>query len=292
MTARWIGTNDSSFAGGEASGTDNMVQTEAMVYDSGADDGNGNLTTRTLYVVDGATDKRDTTYENDVRGNVLLETRPASPHAFNKYDNMNRLIATGGFSSTGSIVVGTDDPTTETANRLSLSQTFFDEMGRVWKSQRHKIDDSDGSDDDNLQRLTWYDATGQVTKVDGEELSKMLYDRLGRVTHQFTLATDNDSVYADADDVGGDIVLLERQTTYEADSSNVLMQATISRFHDDYGGGETTGALDTNADGDELMYTAANLQGRIQISSMWYDSTDRMEDRVEYGTYGGSKLRP
>ena len=290
VTARWIGTNDSSFAGGEASGTDNMVQTEAMVYDSGADDGNGYLTTGTLYVVDGTTDKRDTTYEHDVRGNVLLETRPASPHAFNKYDNMNRLIASGGFSSTGSIVVGTDDPTTETANRLTLSQTFFDEMGRVWKSQRHKIDDSDGSDDDNLQRLTWFDATGQVTKVDGEELSKALYDRLGRVTHHFTLATDNDSAYADADDVTGDIVLLERQTTYEADSSNVLMEATISRFHDDYGGGETTGALDTNADGDELMYTAANLEGRIQISSMWYDATDRLADRVEYGTYGGSNF--
>ena len=61
-------------------------------------------------------------------------------------------------SSTTNIVVGTDDPTTETSNRLALSQSFYDEMGRAWKTQRHKIDDADGSDDDNLQTLIWYDA--------------------------------------------------------------------------------------------------------------------------------------
>ena len=115
------------------------------MYDGGADDGNGLLTSRTLYVEDGTTGQRVTSYQYDVRGNLLLQTSPTAPHAFHKYDAMNRRVATGLFSSTGGITLGTDDPTTEATNRLALSQTFYDEVGRVWKSQRHEIDASDGS---------------------------------------------------------------------------------------------------------------------------------------------------
>jgi hypothetical protein len=69
------------------------------------------------------------------------------------------------------------------------------------------------------------------------------------------------------------------------------MDAVIERFHDDRDTGETgetTGALDTNADADELEYTAADLEGRIQITAKWYDDLGRLEDVVRYGTYGGS----
>ena len=287
MTSRYIGTNDYSFSGGESSGTDNMVKIEELEYDSGNDDGNGYLTKRTRYVVDGTTDKRETTYEYDLRGSVLLETRAEKPHAFNKYDNMNRLVASGRFSSTASITVGTDDPTTETTNRLALSQTEYDEMGRVWKSKRHEIDASDGSDDDNLETQYWYDEVGRAIKVDGEQLAKTAYDRLGRRTHYFILSDHNDSAYADADDVTGDIVLEERQTTYDTDGT-VIMEAAIAREHDDFGGGETTGALDSNADSDDHKYTDANVSGRIQITGMWYDDLDRLEKVAQYGTYGGS----
>ncbi|MEW6743202.1 MAG: RHS repeat-associated core domain-containing protein [Planctomycetota bacterium] len=56
---------------------------------------------------------------------------------------------------------------------------------------------------------------------------------------------------------------------------------------DDVGMGETTGPLDTNADSDSLKYTAANLEGRIQITAIW-NGLQGVADRVEYGTYGGS----
>ncbi|MEE9130850.1 MAG: RHS repeat-associated core domain-containing protein [Phycisphaerales bacterium] len=283
---QWIGTNDFSFSGGESSGSDNMVKTVSLEYDSGNAGGNGYLTKQTVFVEDSTTDQRVTTLQHDLRGRVLLTTTPTAPYSFDKYDNMGRLIASGQFSSTASIVVGTDDPTTETTNRLALSQTFYDERGQVWKSQRHKIDDADGSDDDNLQTLTWSDAAGRVIKVDGSQLTKAAYDRLGRQTHQFTLADDNDTAYADADDVTSDIVLLESQTTYEStDSADVLMRATISRHHDDNGFGATTGALDTNADNDDLLYTAANVKGRIQITAMWYDRFGRVTDSANYGMY-------
>ena len=62
---------------------------------------------------DSGTGSRVTTYAHDAFGRVLLETRPTAPHAFHKYDNLGRRLATGLFSSTGGITVGSDDPTTE-----------------------------------------------------------------------------------------------------------------------------------------------------------------------------------
>ncbi|MCH8151435.1 MAG: RHS repeat-associated core domain-containing protein [Planctomycetes bacterium] len=288
VVRQWIGTNDNDFDGGETGGTDNMVKTSAKEYDSGNDKDNSSVTKRTAFIQDSETGKREPSYSFDLRGRVLLTTNPTEPeHVLNKYDNMGRVIASGVYKNGN--VAATDDPTTRTTDRLSLTQTFYDEMGRVWKTQRHKIDDADGSDDDNLQTLTWYDAAGRVIKVDGSQLTKTSYDRLGRRTHRFTLASDNDTGYSDADDVTGDIVLQETQTVYESsDSGDVVMTATIDRFHDDYGAGETTGALDTNADFVDVKYTAANLEGRIQITANWYDRFGRRTDTVRYGTNGGS----
>ena len=125
--------------------------------------------------------------------------------------------------------------------------------------------------------------------MSGEELTKTVYDRLGRTTHSFVLGAFDDANYSDADDVVDDLVLEERQTVYESGSSdNVVMSATIQRHFDDYGVSETLGALDTNADGNPFKYTAANLEGRIQITAMWYDDLDRALDTVQYGTNNGS----
>ena len=226
-------------------------------------------------------------FTNDVRGRQILVDVPETPHTFKKYDNAGRQVAHAQYSSTASIVVGTEDPATEATNRLALNQSFFDELGRAWKTQRHKIDASDGSDDDNLPYETWYDATGQVVKRDADQLVKYLYDRIGRQTHEHILVVDDDTTYADVDDLTGDVVIEENQTTYDASNGNVLMVARIDRLHDDYGTGETTGPLDTNADADDLLYTAANVEGRIQITSNWYDNLDRRTTTGRYGTYGG-----
>jgi RHS repeat-associated protein len=292
---RWMGTDDYGLAGSDTEGPANMVKIEALEYDGDADDGNGYLTERTLFVQDSATDSRVTTYANDARGRVLLETQPTAPYAFHAYDNMGRRTATGLYSSTGDIVLGTDDPVSESANRLALNQTFYDELGRVWKTTRHEI--VAGANSGSLESLTWYDATGRVIKQDGSQLTKTFYDRLGRQTHQFILAVAKNSgggaetAYADADDVAYDIVLEEHQTAYESSNSDdVLMRLSISRFHDDISTGETVGALDTNADADALLVTAANLEGRPQILAFWYDRFGRVTDTVRYGTYGGSNF--
>ena len=291
MSSEWIGTNDNSgsFPGGESAGSPDMVRTSLVTYDSGATGGNSRVTKRTAYVEDGTTDQRETSFAHDVRGRMLLQSNPAAPKfVLSKYDNMGRVVASGTYTGDGSgDVTSSDDPTSRSTDRLALSQTFHDELGRPWKTQHHKIDQADGSDDDNLQTLRWYDAAGRLVKEDGEQLVKTAYDRLGRATRRYVLASDNDSAYGDADDVSGDIVLEEHQTVYDPAEDTVVLSAGISRFHDDVGGGQTTGALDTNADGDDLLYTAANIEGRIQITAMWHDRYGRLTDVAQYGTYAG-----
>ncbi|MCH8823064.1 MAG: RHS repeat protein, partial [Planctomycetes bacterium] len=289
-TQQWTGTNDNAFDGGSSPGPDNMVKTVEMVYDSGGDEANSYLTKQTLFVENSATDDRETTFQHDLRGRVLLTTNPAAPHVLAMYDNLGRQLASGLYSSVTSIVVGTDIPTTESDNRLALSQTSYDERGQVWQTKSHKIG-SGGSDDDNILTQNWFDDGGNLIKVDGSQLMKIGYNRLDQRTHTYILAVDNDSVYADADDVTGDIVLQESQTVIDVNSGITLMTATIDRDHDDYGGGENTGALDDNSDDgtpDPLKYTAADINGQIQITSYWYDSINRLETVANYGNNGGS----
>ena len=289
QTQTWTGTNDSSFAGGDP-GTDNMVKVEELEYDSDNDGGNSTLSKVTAFVEDGTTGKRETTYKSDLRGRVVLETLPEAPHFFHALDNRGRRTATGTFSSTANINTGTDNPTTETSNRVGLTRAYYDDMGRLWKTTQHKVDVADGSDDDNLESLFWRDARGRVIKQDGRDLAKTAYGRLGRVSHRFTLADDDDTSYGDADDVVGDHVVVEQQEVLDEHSLRVLLRARIERHHDDWGAGSTTGALNTNADADDLLVTTSNLKGRPQITCYWYDHLGRVVDEVRYGNNGGSNL--
>ncbi|MGE3425066.1 MAG: hypothetical protein AB7N24_23705, partial [Dehalococcoidia bacterium] len=286
VTSRQIGTNDPDEAG-----TDDMVTTEAMVYDGGSAGGNSYLTQSTSYVVDSTTNQRVTSYTNDYRGRLVLTVGPLAPFPVTKYDNRSRVVATGLYSSSGSLTVSTD-PTSTTSARVALSQTFYDERGQVYKSQRHKINQSTGADDDNLQTLNWYDPDGRLIKSDGEQLTKTRYDRLGRTIQSFVLANDNDTAntYTDVYDttnmyasLSGDKVLEEHQMAYDVDDK-VLMSATISRNYSDT---STTGPLDItydSGDGDPLQFTDTDVKGRIQITAMWYDDLDRPTTTAVYGT--------
>ena len=293
----WMGTNDHSFSGGEVSTPDNMVKVESRVYDSGADKHNSLLTSITRYVEGSTTGQRVTTYLNDDRGRRIVELPPTAPYTLTKYDNLGRVVATGQYSSSSGLDAG-DDPTSLATNRMALSESVYDEKGQVWKTTRHKIDQADGSDDDTLDSLTWYDPRGRAIKVRGEEYKKTNYDRLGRVTDEYVLAKDDDTSYSNLYDstylltkVDGDIVLEQYETRYEASTGNVLMSVAIQRKHNDISGGETTGPLDTNDDASShlpLKLTAADVKGRAQITANWYDQFGRQTDTVQYGTFNAA----
>ena len=292
----WIGTNDHSFSGGESGGTDNMVKTRSIAYDSGAAGKNSHVSSVTEYVEGTTTGQRVTSYLDDWMGRHVVTLSPAAPYTLTLYDNKGRVTAVGKYSSSSGLDAG-DDPTSLATNRLSLIETFYDEMGRAWKTGWHKIDQADGSDDDALTSVNWYDERGRVVKTRGEADVKHLYDRLGRETDEYQLAKDDDAVntYGDVYDtthhatlVGGDIVLEQYETRYDETKPDVLLSVAIQRKHKDYGGGETTGALDSDADGLPLKVTAANLKGRAQLTSYWYDMIGRQENEVRYGTFGAA----
>jgi RHS repeat-associated protein len=277
---QWLGTNDASFAGGESVGVDNMVKVSETVYDGGSAGGNSLVTTTRQFVQDNSTGQRESSYIYDGRNRVIVSVSPQAPHTVTKYDNLSRVVAMGQFSSSSGLSASTD-PTATTTNRVGLSETAYDSNGRAWKSIRHKINQTTGADEDTLIDVTWVDSVGRVVKAKGQSgISKTVYDRLGRATKRFTLASDNDSTYADASGVSGDKVLVESQTQYENTTGLALMQATISRYQDDTSG---TGALDSNADADDTTLTAANITGWLSISVAYYDGWHRRIDTVLYG---------
>jgi RHS repeat-associated protein len=230
-----------------------------------------------------------TTLALNPRNQPVLIASAGGPVYLCKYDNLGRVLAVGVYDAIdnglGSGVWRTTDPMSYDTKRLALYEAFYDARGNRYKVTRHKIDPSDGSADDSLDLFAWVDGLGREIKRDNDQLTKRTYDRLGRVTREFVLAKDNDASYEDADDVSGDTVLEDTSWAYDL-MDNVLLTARVDRFHN----GTTSGALDSNADGDDLMITAANLSGRPQITVNWYDSLDRLSNTGVYGTNGGSDL--
>lgn len=296
--ARWIGTNDSTFSGSPFGSGDNMTKVETRVYDSITNYSSGGLgknsrLTRRSSDEDGdwsttTGDQRHTDFIYDYRGRLIVQTNPVAPHAVFKYDNRGRRIAAGTYSTTSGFTSSKDPTASTSSDRLSLSETSYDERGQVWKSVQRKITQSSGgiSSGGELETLNWYDYNGRLVKtISPSGLQKMVYDRLDRVERTYTLASTNDSAYADADDVTGDIVLEETVTNYNNASGNVLASYTISR--DPGMSTSTTGALDTGTNGtDVLVDTELAGDARPQITAMFYDDWDRPIATVQYGTYG------
>lgn len=290
IISRYIGTNDSSFPNGELAGTDNMVLMEKFEYDGGCAGGNSDMTCRELFVQDDNVVVRKMEYIYDYRGRLKATIAPEVPHVVMAYDNQDRLIAHALYESEMGLNASTN-PATASTNRVGLKTLFYDERGNVYKTQRHKIDQQTGADADLLQASRWYDPDGRLIKTDAEQLTKVRYDRLGRATQSFILATDDDSSYSDVYDssskfaaVAGDKVLEERQIGYDGELHEALVQAIISREHDDT---STTGPLDTTYDGGDglpLKFTASDVKGRIQVTAMWYDELDRPVTTAYYGT--------
>lgn len=270
-----VGTNDA-----DESGTDNMVTVAESQYDSGSAGGNSHLTRQRVHLDVSGSNYRDTTYAYDYRGRMLLTTNAAAPHTLVKYDNLNRAVAVAQYTSAPA---STQNPTSYATNRSALSQTFYDEHGRVWMTQRHNIDQSDGSDDADIASYTWYDDEGRVIKTKGEGgITKTTYDRLGRVTNRFVIADDgNETSYANISALSSDYVMEEHQTYYQDTTSLALMQVTISRYHSDT---STTTALDTDTDLTKLDWTGTKIKGRASITIMYYDWMGRPTDTVAVGT--------
>jgi RHS repeat-associated protein len=297
MQLIWVGTYDGDGGGGDGgggTGEGDVSSSDCVVVVAELGPGTPNRIFR------------------DARGRNVVVSRKLSPHVFYERDNLGRVTAVGLYDNIDELITPDQQgrypyedsaytPRTfngQNSHRLALAEFFYDEQGRQFKKVRHNIGQVAGQDLgqdlDSLTSLTWYDAVGRIVKQRGERLVKYRYDRLGRATHEFELAKDDDASYADVLNVTGDVVMAENQSAYEATTGNVLMSVAISRYHaDDYrrGGSMTTGPLDLNQDGGTpslMKLTAADLKGRAQIEARWYDALDRVITVARYGTNGGS----
>ena len=275
-TQRKTGTDDGS--------PGNMVIVEETVYDGGGS-GNSLVTTRTLRPDASAT--RVTTYAYDWRNRLTLQTNPLPPHTLFAYDDSGRTTSVASYTVAPS---ASADPTAGTSsNRVSLSETFYNSRGQVKESKTWQIDQSNRNKGSSLSQLAWFDANGRTVKSRGGTLTKSAYDALGRVTHSFVLASDNDTTNADAQNVTGDQVLEEHQSLYSDATGATRGQLQMSVSIQRHPGTTTAGALDAVGDViDVVAMGNASFRGRASITSYYYDALDRQTSVVSLGTNGGS----
>ncbi|HEX8876567.1 MAG TPA: RHS repeat domain-containing protein, partial [Phycisphaerales bacterium] len=312
---RWIGTSDSGWDishGNTNTGGGDMTKVEAFEYDSGFDVSDVLLAKRHRYTgeLDPSSQEivRTTEYIRDYRGRAIVEKLVGSsaPQIVRKYDNLNRVVAEALFDSAATLSASTD-PTAASSSRLSLKEYFYDARGQVWKSITHRIVQATGGTKGNsvsggeLTTLYWRDPIGRIIKTDGTRLAKYRYDRLGQLVRAWTLAKFDDTSYSDVYDSGifqtkvdGDIVLEQIHKTYDNSSGNVILDASISRSHAEplTAGSGTLGDLNRAVADDAPLpdqltgFSSAEVKGRIQITSHWFDDMDRQIALAEYGTAG------
>ncbi|MBY0526219.1 MAG: SBBP repeat-containing protein [Gemmataceae bacterium] len=285
----WVGTDDTPTTGfwspTNLTGTD-TVQVSAYVYDNGGV-GDGNLTQTTAYPGGGAAAQVNQFYF-DWRDRVVAEkdgvevsesTATNRPITYLEYDNLDEVIATRQFDGDAVTITSTSGVPNQPSSSLlrAYATASYDEQGRIFSTDVYSVDPSSGSvSSDSLTTNFWFDHRGNVIKASapGGIVSKVQYDGVNRVIKEFTTDGGGDSGWSDADDVTGDAVLEQVETTYDL-NSNVIFVTARQRFHDE----TATGAL-----GD----AGTTPKARVTYAAAYYDLADRLTATVDVGTNGGS----
>ncbi len=296
----WLGTNDTGAVNGDPTGGgtsgNNMQKVSENVYDNGGV-GDGNLTQMTQYPGGSAASRVSQMYydwrDRQVAGKTAVEgSESASDNthfiSYTDYDNLGEATAQStydGDNVTVTSTAGVPDKPSATLLR-SYSTAAYDEQGRVYNSRVFSVDPSSGAVSSTwIATNNFYDRRGNTIKSasSGQAKQKVVYDGAGRMIRSYT--TDgggdafagNSGAWADAQNVTGDIVLEQSETTYDA-AGNTILGTTRQRFHD----ATATGAL-----GDPGS-TGTTAKARVSYEAMYYDAANRMTDEANVGTNGGS----
>ena len=166
----------------------------------------------------------------------------------------------------------------------------YDEQGRVYRqsvygvlhNNRNESDPTNGTIGGSLNTNVWYDLRGNVIKTlqPGGLVQKTTYDGAGRTVAAYTTDGGGDAAagtsgnWAGAGNVVGDVVLEQREATYDA-AGNVILQTGRQRFHNASG----TGALGSPSGG---------VGARVSYVGSYYDAANRPTSMVNVGTNGGA----
>lgn len=299
-TSSWIGTNDTGAVNGDPTGGgasgNNMQKVSENVYDTGGV-GDGNLTQMTQYPNDGSANRVSQMYydwrDRQVASKSAVESSESTSDnahfiSYTDYDNLGEVVATSLYDGDGVTVTSTNEVPDKPSSSLlrAYGTSAFDEQGRVYNSRTFSVDPATGAVGSTwIATNNFYDRRGNLVKsaTSSQAKQKMQYDGAGRLTKSYT--TDgggdayagNSGAWADAQNVTGDIVLEQSETTYDADG-NAILSTTRQRFHD---------ATDTGELGNPSS-TSGTAKARVSYGAMYYDAATRMTDQVDVGTNGGS----
>ncbi|MCD4728910.1 MAG: hypothetical protein K8R46_14725, partial [Pirellulales bacterium] len=270
-------------------GAGNMVLVTELEYEgsggscscSGGLEG-GLLSTLTQRVDAGTT--RVTEYKYDWRNRQEYAISPADAddrvmYAKNYFDNLGRAWKVERYYDADADGSFPTDGTVDDGDRLlARGITYHDELNRPYKTETYAVDPDDGTVGNALTNNTWCDAAGNVIKqksAGSDSFTKISYDGVGRVTKTYLGYDTDETLYADADDVTGDTIFEQTETTYDP-QGNTTWIVSRSRLHDATGTGELT--------------TPGGSQPKARASYMgtWYDQIRRETATANYGTNGGS----
>ncbi|MFN0132480.1 MAG: DUF6531 domain-containing protein, partial [Phycisphaerales bacterium] len=268
--------------------TGNMAVVLVHFYDGGSAAvqgvGDGYLTLIRAHTGDGtlAATQRDTVRAFDYRGRNTITTRPVAPHEAREFDNLDRVIKRGLFSSVPSGVGSTTD-----SSRGLYTDSFYSQRGLLY-NQRVAIDSTDLGDG-YLESHTWFDASGRAVAewAPNSPATKRVLDGHGRTTIAYTTDRGGDAApgasgnYANATSVTNDNVLDQTSYTYDQTGDwkgRLLMATTLQRNHDD---GLATGALTSTGSGQNAV---------ASYVAFYYDAADRRTHTVNFGSNRSSGL--
>ena len=259
------------------SGKPTMITTAEYFHDDPDSDstpergaGDGNLHWVRRWFGSGGSDYNDTEMRYDWRNRRCLTINPLAPHTLVKFDNLDRVTASGTYTATTNLDPGDDPASTENGNRADLSKTYFDEWGRVYKTESYD-DPGDVTPADTLISNTYYDRRGLVWASDppNSGISYTEYDGAGRRTKTY-MGTQFDSAKftssaPDYPDANEGIVELTEYTLDDVGQVQKVIHKELNH-------------TDTNG-----MDPAGSDFIRTYVYH-WFDAAHRLTDTANYGT--------